>query len=176
MDNKKLLMGTAMVALSTLAAQDAHAVTEPIDAEAVVLESIVLTEVSSLNFGNLTVAAGTAGSITVDSAGTRTDAGGVTLVVGGSADHEAKLKIEGAPGLIVTVDATAGVGSKLNAGGATDLTLSAFDVNGNVNADTALTIPVGGSTTISIGGTLQVPAGAPAGTYTGTFNVDVTYN
>lgn len=176
MDKKKLLaMGTAVVGLSSIAAQDADAVTKNISINAVVLQAIALAEIQSLNFGSMTVGA-TGDTVTIDTAGARAVGGGgtVTLVTGNAAEQEAKLKITAANGINMDVKVTT-VPATITNGNANTMKVTAFDVNGAGGATAVVAVTAGTNRTIPIGGTLTVGNNQQPGTYTGTFTVDVQY-
>jgi hypothetical protein len=56
--------------------------------------------------------------------------------------------------------------------GGNNMTVNTFTSNPSGTG----TLSGGGTQTLSVGGTLQVGASQPTGTYSGSFNVTVTYN
>lgn len=175
MDNKKLLMmGAAMVALSPLTAQKAQAATATVNVQAIVLNAIQAATVQSLNFGTFSITG--AGTIAVDTLGAYNPAPVSANPIGASAKTQAKLQIKATGGYALGVDASAGVGAKIN-NGVDDMTIGAVDFNGLGSTGTVTIAGVGLQTaTYPIGASLNFGAADSAGTYTGTFNVTVSYN
>lgn len=115
----------------------------------------------TLNFGRIVAGAG-AQTVTVDGAGTRTGSIPANLL-GGITPSAALFNVTGEAGLgyNVTVDPSVTMGT---------MTASLLAYPGDGYS------LVGGSDSFTVGGTLSVGANQTAGTYTGTFNVQVQYN
>ncbi len=117
---------------------------------------------ASLNFGKFT--AGNGGTVVVTRAGNGSNTGDVNLLSD---------SVESADSFTVTGDA-----SRTFVVSTTDSTVSdgtntmAFTTNAARNH----TLDAAGSATFSVGGTLTVPDGAPAGVYTGSYDATATYN
>ena len=155
----RLLTSTLMAAAIALIAGVAQAdTTAQGDASATVIAPISVTAQDALQFGKL-VSGGTDGTITDGG----TAAGGVTAVASTRSAGTFGVLGEANQAYTPTVDPTA--------------TLS----NGPVNLTADLThtqaanLSAGGTDTITVHGTLHVPANTAAGTYTGTYNVAVAY-
>ncbi|GGE77200.1 hypothetical protein CR103_07125 [Massilia psychrophila] len=146
---------------------------------AVLATPVVVTKTADLSFGKF--AAGTAGSITISTSGTRSVSGGVLAFADGPAMTAAAFVVSGAPGAAysithsgtATLSRLGGVDTMLmtksSAGGA------AGAANGTTNAAPGSVLN-NGSQTIYIGATLDVGAGQAGGSYSGTLAVTVEYN
>lgn len=173
-NKKKALMGTAMVALSALPARYAIASTVNVDIQAIVVTSaIAVFQNQSLNFGTFTTG-GAGGTVDI------TPAGGVTYtgVVGtpSTAPTEAIIQVKGkthAPGIDISVtDPTVTISN----GPTQKMVVDQFNINTNAGGPAETGIPITApSVFVPIGATLTVGVGAAAGTYTGTFTVQVAY-
>ncbi|HJU83279.1 MAG TPA: DUF4402 domain-containing protein [Holophagaceae bacterium] len=133
----------------------------------VVASPISLMGVSGLDFGNL-VSGATAGTVTVSPGGAVSSAGGVTLFGGA------------ATACILTVAGTANRSYSVTLPANGSVTLSgpgtAMPVNGFLsNPSGSGNLGAGGSQALRIGATLSVAANQADGTYTGAFDVTVTY-
>ena len=182
MDKKKLLMmGTALVALSPLAAQQAAAATGTINVDAVVLYAIEVNEVSPLDFGTFSI---TAAPGTVDITDGGVLGGGGYNQAGIASPNQAKVKIKASEGYAMTVSAADAIGTKITTGGGgagKSMTITAVDLAGGTagGIDTNVVIgtaPGTGEVTLGIGGTLTFGVGQVPGVYSGTFDVVVSYN
>lgn len=181
MDKKKILAGTAMVALSGLAAGEAVAASANINIDAVVLRAIALAEVSPLDFG--TFSATGAATIQVDPDGTITNGAGITHI-GASTPNPAKVEIKASAGY--PIDVSVGATAVSITSGANKMKVDTFDlattvgagVNGGGTAEVyTLAGVLGAAATASFfaGATLNVGAGQAAGVYSGTFVVNAAY-
>jgi len=158
-----VLAGTAVLA-ATLSATGAEAATASATARARVLRALTLTNDNRpLDFGAV-VAVATPGTVTIDSAGTRSACtGGISCSGSVSA---ALFDLTGTATEVVTIDAAASVTltSGLNTMSAT---LS--------ESTTSTTLDATGAGSFAVGGTLTVAANQAEGVYTGTFNVTANY-
>lgn len=177
MDKKKILAGTAMVALSGLAAGDAVAASASINIDAVVLRAIALTEQSPLDFGTFSAAG--ADTIQVDPDGTVTSGGSIAHI-GTSSPNPAKVQIKASAGY--AIDVSVGAATVSITSGANKMQVNAFDlataVGAGVNGGgTTQTYTLAGTTVTSffVGATLNVGAAQAAGVYAGTFVVNAAY-
>jgi len=146
-------------------------VTASATATATILTPIAISKTVDMNFGNLAVN-NTPGTIILTPASARTATGGVTF-------------LPSQPGTITAASFTVtGL-----AGATYSITLPATPTvisNGgnNMNVDTWTSTPTptgtltGGTETLTVGATLNVPASSPFGVYTSAtpFNVTVNYN
>lgn len=173
MKNKKLMLGTAMVALSAMAARAAIASTATVNVQAQVVTAaaIVVNTSQDLDFGTFTV--GLAGSVALDVTGVPGYGGGVTATPS-TTPAQAIIKIKAVPASNVVITVTDPTIQISN--GTTTMNVSQFDVNTN-GAGPTNTLNMGATSTIAvpIGATLAVGAGQAGGTYTGTFKVSVNY-
>ena len=138
------------------------------NAAVTLITPIAITKATDLEFGTF-VASATPGTITMTPAGSVTTSGGVTEISGGS-KSAATFTVSGEAGqsYVITLPTTDVVLSSLVEG--ESLTLNAFTSNPTDNG------VIGTDGTISVGGTLAVPANSKADTYTGSFDVTVNYN
>ena len=134
-------------------------------ATAEVVAPITLTHVAaaSLNFGTFTTG-DNGGTVTVDQSGNGTAATDVTLL-GGSNETADAFEVSGDANRSFSITSTAGSVSN-----GTDT------MSFTTDAPSAGTLDGSGAATFSVGGVLTVAGGESAGTYTGTYDVTVTYN
>jgi len=146
-------------------------------AGAKIITPISLTETAVLNFGTMSVLAGTPGTCLLSTAGVRTQTGGVNLSVQAPAAANAAYSVGGAvsTAYAITLPSTITVTKAVTLETMTIGTLLAHTVSSGVDGLTG-TLSVGGTDSFTVGGTLSVAAGQVAGTYTGTFDVTVAYN
>ncbi len=139
-------------------------------ASAEIVSAIAITNTAGLNFGQI-APSGTAGTVTISTAGVRSSLGGVTLgnqvaVAASSFD------ITGAPNntysITLPADSTVTLTSGASPAMAVDSFISDPLTTGTLNGS--------GAETLLVGATLSVGVNQPNGTYTGTFNVTVAYN
>lgn len=123
----------------------------------------------ALNFGRLAAPA-TDSSVTVIADGSRSSATPNILIAGGTASSAAHFSVTGAAGLSYT--ATTDAGTTITDG----TTVLNVDLDQYDNGDSTYVLDGTGNDEVIVGGTLSVPAGTAAGTYAGTFNVQVQYN
>lgn len=175
MENKKLLMGTAMVALSAIAlSQQASAITQGVTINATVLTPLAATKAANLTFGSMTVGATTGDTVTINNLGARSQGGGgqVTLIGAGGQAGLVNITQKNGTNVVDYSFNTAVVTLTANAGADT-MKVSAFSCNGVAN--TCSTNATVGAASAAIGGTLTVAAGQNAGTYTGSVTVNINY-
>jgi hypothetical protein len=146
-------------------------VTASATASATILEPIAISKTVDMNFGNLAVNA-TPGTIVLAPDGLRTATGGVTFLPSNAGTiTAASFEVTGLADATysITLPATATVIS--NAGN--DMTVDTW-----TSDPTPTGTLTGGTQTLNVGGTLNVPASSPYGVYTSAipFNVTVNYN
>ena len=146
-------------------------VTASASASAQILTPIAITKTVDMNFGNLAVNA-TSGTIVLTPASSRSNTGGVTFLNGNNGTVTAA-------SFTVTGLADATYSITLPAG-PTTISYSGNDMR--VDSWTSTPTPTGtltgGTQTLNVGATLNVPASSPAGLYTSAtpFDVIVNYN
>lgn len=177
----------ALLAASPAAAASRSSATARGAAEAVVVEPIVVTMLSNLDFGMLTSSRTASGAVTVDAASSAHYTGGASpacLGGGGACPgiHASRFAVRGeagrsyvvsAPGVLVASGTLAG-----SAGAAPDLVIETLSVRTESRPESGPsgTLDVNGQDRFSIGGTLIVPAGTSAAHYQATLSVVVTYS
>ena len=183
MNTKKLLAGAALVTLSAgLAPSQAMAVKGTGNISAIVVQPITISAVNTMKFGSFSVT--TTGKIPLDTAGVVAGRTGSTPI--GGTIQSGSFKISGDPRLMdVSVDTSATIkNTDTVAGGVMSVTGINFACN-----TANFTVKVTGVATgqcdlnatkttgkITTGGTLNYTSGQTAGTYTGTYNIFVSYN
>jgi spore coat protein U-like protein len=170
-----LLAAASALALSVgaLMSGPAQAVTDDLTVDAVIVEAITLDcGTTPLDFGNLDSAA--ASVVTVSSAGVRSATVPASLVAGGT-PNAGVCALDGADGLVVDLN----IPDDTITDGTDTLAISNFTVGGTAVAggpnDFDVTLQVGGSENLTIGGDLTLLGGEGAGVYTGTITVTATY-
>ena len=170
---KKLILAALFLtifAASNAYGQGANSASATANAKARVVNpiSLAVAGTSELNFGDVVPSTTTAGTVSLTAAGVRAAAGGVTL---GSSTSV------GVPTFNVGGQANATYGITLPAGastltsGANTMTVDTF-----TGSKATGTLSAGGADSFTVGGTLNVAANQPTGSYAGTFSVTVTYN
>ncbi len=184
-----MIRAAAILALlaAPLAPAPARAASAQGTAEATVIQPLVITRISDLDFGTVTLAPGTSGSVTVDPAsGIRFGGGASAACLSGSggcaAAHASRFAVRGEAGRDYTIIAPAGImasGTLLDgsSGAAPDLAIAAIRVRTQSRPDGGLsgTLDHDGRDVFDVGGALIVPAGTPAARYRAVLPVIVTY-
>lgn len=155
---KAAILSTAVAALGFSAA--ANAATTSGTARARILQPLTITQAAELNFG--TIITGTAGNVTVSTAGVRSTSG--PTLAGGTVAAGA-FNLTGS-NVIVDVSVDASVSLTNGTGGTMSAGLS-------TSAPTVTLVANAGSFTVS--GVLAVAAAQPDGVYTGTYTATANY-
>ena len=137
-------------------------------AKAVTLKPLSIVKIGDLDFGTL-LAGASAGSVTIDPVtDARTTTGGTTAA--GGSPISAEFYTYGTQGSILQV--TRGPYPVLNrVGGGATMTVTQLTLNGPV----LRVVSPAGVLDLKVGGTMTVGANQLDGTYTGTFDITVTY-
>ncbi len=165
---KKIVLAAAVVALSAgsafAAGPSGNTSTAQGSATATVISPIQLTHTSgaSLNFG--TFSAGTGGTVAVTSGGTGSVTGDVGAVTGGTYAADA-FSVAGDASRNFSI--TSAGGTVASGSNSMTFTTSASATSGALDTT--------GAASFTVGGTLTVGSGQAAGTYTGSYDVTVTY-
>jgi hypothetical protein len=142
----------------------AHAVTATANATAEILEALDVQAVSALDFG--VIAANGADTITVAPNSGVTC--GANLICTGTA-AAASLTVDGSAGATVAISLPSSTTTLTNIPASATMSVTGLTLS-------AATLTLSGSPdAFTVGGTLSVGAGQAAGTYNGTFAVDVEY-
>ena len=135
-----------------------------------------------MHFGSASVAAGTAGTVVVDTAGARTagGAGGVTLITGAGNENQGILRINTPPTTIpITVSVTAAATVTHTTAPANTMPVNTFVLaGGGAGPAATITFTLTAADTqedINVGATLNVDAGEVPGTYQGTYTINISY-
>jgi hypothetical protein len=136
-------------------------------ASCVIVMPLQIRSESPLAFGALSVGPDTGGTVTIQPGGGRSTGGAVALQGGSWAAARFVVSGEDGAAFLVALPDQCLLNSS---GGAPALVADGF----------ACSLPspgvlAGGMQAIGVGATLHVPAGQPVGTYTGTFDVTVSY-
>jgi hypothetical protein len=149
------------------AGAQSNSATNSCNATATIVTGISLTKTADLNFGSV-VPGGAAGAVVMSPAGARSATGGASL--GSSTGSSAgSFTVAGLASAAYSITLPA---STTIASGGNNMTVDTF---ASTPSGTG-TLSGGGTQTLSIGATLHVAASQPTGTYSGSFNVTVTYN
>ncbi|MEO8431432.1 MAG: DUF4402 domain-containing protein [Acidobacteriota bacterium] len=147
------------------AAQSSRTVTANTGAR--IITAISITKLVDLEFKDI-VPGAAAGTVVMSPAGVRTSTGGATLGTG-VGSSPASFRVSGQPSARFAIVLPNSVAVS---NGVQTMTVNTFrrapGGAGNLGA--------GGAQTISVGATCRVAANQAGGTYTGNFNVTVTYN
>jgi hypothetical protein len=170
-----LLASAAALTVSVPAAAQAN--TASAVAKGVIVRPLVFIRVQDLQFGRI-VPGTTAGVVVVTPDGNRTRTGGITLV--GSDHQPARFAGDGAPNQQVRI--RMGSNSIQITGPGAPMTVSQFTI-GSTPTNTVLstgwnTFTLGGTAGIfnfPLGAQLAVNANQAAGTYSGTFSIELQY-
>lgn len=134
--------------------------------------TLTVSTTQSLNFGTFSVS-GNDGTVTVNWDGSRSSSGGVILYPISPTSQPAVFEIKLCPGRNVTLTYLAA--TTLTRCGASPLTLHIGPTEKGTSGSTFTTnADCNFVTSIRVGGTLDVPAGATPGSYTGSFSI--TFN
>lgn len=126
-----------------------------------------ISTLDNLSFGKL--AAGTGGTVTINTNGSRSSSGGVGLLTSG-AGTAARFLVTGDPGFVFNISLPGNGEVALSSGGQ-----SMPVTNFTMNPTSPSSLDGSGNQTLVIGGTLNVDSGKQAGDYSGTFNIIVDY-
>jgi hypothetical protein len=137
-------------------------------ATATLITPISITKTTDMNFGTVAASA-TAGSVTLDYNDVATPSGGTTLVAGGAARKAAEFQVTGQNSSSFSISCPTSI---VLTSGANTLTVNAISPDSGSTSN----LSASGSKTIKVQGTLVVPAGALAGVYTNTADLEVTVN
>ena len=143
---------------------------------ATIITPIAITNALDMNFGNVAVqagAAGTAGTVVIAPAGTRTRTADVSLPATTGTFTAASFTIEGASEYTyaITIPSASYIITKATS-------LETMTVNAFTSSPSTAGVLTSGSETLNIGATLNVAAGQVPGVYTNAtgFDVKVNYN
>lgn len=157
-----LVLGVCIVPSIALAQATTSA-----NASATIVTAISLSKTSDLDFGHV-VASGSAGTVVMSAAGSRSATGGASLGNAGSAAAAAfTVSGQASATYAITLPSSATITS-----GGNNMTVNTFTSSPSSTG----TLSAGGSQTLSVGATLQVGSSQATGSYTGSFNVTVAYN
>ncbi len=170
---KFFTLAIAIVGFSaTSFAQTNPTVSTTASAGATIIKPIAIAKNTDMNFGNVAPSSTLAGTVTLSTAGTRTNSGASLPTVAGTV-AAAQFTVTGEGTSAFTISMPADNAIKLvGPGGSTVMNLTGF-TNDAGGATSAL---VAGSKIIKVGATLNVGIAQAAGAYTADFAVTVNYN
>ena len=146
------------------------------DAEAIVLRPLSFFKVNDLEFGSI-IASGTAGTVRLNPDGTRTSAGGATLV--GNGGEPARFAGLGTPNRQVNI--SLGANQIFITGPGAPMRVRNFEIGSTPTAilsTTPLRFNIAtalGNYNFPVGATLDVGANQTPGDYSGTFTITLNY-
>lgn len=165
MNNKILLaVGAATLSITTYTAV-VSAATVTADADANVVQALLITQTSGMNFGDISESGG--GTITLNLDGTRT-AGAGTDVLAGGANAQGVYNISGGDTKAYTLSYP--VSAIVTGPGGATMTVNNFDDDADGTAATGL------GEDFNLGADIVIAGGQTAGAYTGTYTITVEYN
>jgi hypothetical protein len=138
---------------------------------ATIIAPIAISNALDINFGNVAVQAGVAGTMVIAPTGTRTRTAGLTLPSTTCTFTAASFTIEGASGYtyVITIPSTGYIITKRT-------TLETMTVSIFTSSPSSTGTHKGGSENLNTGATLNVGAGQVPGVYTNATGFDVTVN
>jgi hypothetical protein len=168
---KTLVRTTATLLIMVAGNPAAHATsnssTTACPTSVTVVAPIVITKTANMDFGNVVPDASTPGTVTLAPAGTRTS---MTATVGTAGTTAAgAFTVTGLSGAAYTITLPSTDQMLTNGTPAEDMAVNTFTSD-------STSVITGGSIAVHVGATLHLAAAQPAGAYTGSFNVTVTYN
>jgi hypothetical protein len=141
-------------------------------ATATIVTPISISNTANMSFGNLSVQAGTGGTVVLAPAGTRTRTAGVTLPATTGTVSAAAFTVTGTAAYTYAITLPTTV-TLTRASGTETMDATAFTSNPSGTG----TLSGGGTQNFTVGATLTVAAAQVAGVYTsGNFDVTVNYN
>ena len=162
-----MALAIAGLTLGSYAFAQSNSASTSANSTARVVTPISIAKTADMNFGDV-VAGGSAGTVALTPAGVRSATGGATLGnAGGVAAAAFTVSGQGSATYAITLPASTTVTS-----GGNSMTVDTFASNPSGTG----ALSAGGSQALTCGATLNVGASQASGTYTGTFNVTVTYN
>ncbi len=169
-----LLAGTFAAvssSMSGVALATAGSASGTLTAGVTIVTPIAVQQVTALNFGSIALNGSASGTLTITTANARSSTGSVDLVTSGSqAAAAAQFSVSAQSGYTYAVTLP---GSAVTLSSGTNIvTVTAFTSGSSLSTLTAN----GSAQTYTAGATLNVPANAVAGNYTGTFTVTAAYN
>ncbi len=176
-NTRKVLLGAATIAAVSAVGHDAKAAATALPMSAKIIAAITIAQTAGLDFGSVSVAPLTSGTVTVDNVNKRTagGAGGVSLV-GGTGAQSGQFKMTAAK---VAIDITMPATATMKFAAANTLVVNAFKIS-NLVAAAATPFVTTPTTSVAkagfdVGGVLTIPGGHAAGTYAGTVTITANY-
>jgi len=161
-----LYLATAILMGGAAQAQSSNSDSATASASATIVSAIAIAKTADLDFGEV-VAGGTSGTVVLSTANERSVTGGSTLGnAAGAAAASFSVTGDSDGSFSITLPSSTTITDGTN-----DMTVDNF-VSSPADSSTLSS----GTATISVGATLNVDADQVAGSYTGTFDVTVTYN
>ncbi len=174
--SKALLMGTALVSLSSYEA-NAATFTSAGSMSAVILAPIAVANPTGLSFGTFTEAGGGTLEVEIDTLNQTNVLAGTINEVTASSPTTGILTVTAAAGAAMDINIAAATYT-MNDGGGNTMTVQNFDIISNGNGPTGVITAAGTPTatvTVPVGAELVVPALQTPGAYTGFFDVVIDY-
>jgi hypothetical protein len=145
-------------------------VTATASTSATIVTPIAISKTVDMDFGNVAVLGTSGGTVILTPAGTRTKTGGVTLPATTGTVSAASFTVTGATGYTYAITLPSS-DITLSDGATHTMTVGTF--TSNPSGTGTLT---GGTSTLTVGATLNVSAGQVAGAYTNAADLAVTVN
>ncbi len=162
--NKMKIALAGSIAAAAMISSGAQAATETVGADAEIIPAVTLGTPSDIDFGTIASDATGGTAVVAASSGATTSCAALTCL---GASNPGSIVITASSGQ--TVDVSFAVA------GPVTLTSAASDTMSMTPSLSTSSFTSTGSDTLYVGGTLTVAANQAAGTYSGTFDVDVDY-
>ena len=166
---KKVVLGSTTLLAAGAVANVAEAATDGVPIQAIIVAPVDITQSQTMNFGSLTES-GAGGTAVLDDADNLTPGAGITSLGGTIQSGGFQLKGTATKTVQVTAPASVQITS-----GANKMTVNAFTIEGAASPYTH-TMVAATDTGLRIGGTLNIGAAQPAGTYNGVVTLTAVYN
>lgn len=169
MKNFTKFLTIAIIGLAFSASTFAQ-VTASATASATVVTPITITKVNDMNFGNVYVSATVPGTVILSPAGARSFTAGAGLSVPAGTVTAASFTVTGTVGVTYAITLPAGATT------IDDNALHTMTVNNWTCSPASPATLTGGTSTLTIGATLNIAAGQATGSYSSDTPFDITVN
>jgi hypothetical protein len=148
-------------------------------AGATLVEVLTIANTVPLNFGVIGITAGTAGTVTMNTAGLRTPTAGITTIATGTPRTVAQFDLTGTANAVYTIAVETPITVTTTGAGDLTMDIDALVVNVDAAGEATATGATGtltlGASTFLLGGRLNISTTQQIGVYAGTYDVTVDY-
>lgn len=153
------------------------------DAGATLVQVLTIANPIDLNFGEIGITAGVAGTVTMNTLGVRTPDAATTTIIATAPGTVAQFNLTGTPGAVYTILLPDDILVTTAAGaGDNDMLIDALTVKVDAAGEALWVLPTTGTlsglgaSTFLLGGRLNIALDQQIGVYAGTYDVTVDYN